>query len=282
MSLWYTETFDDKVRFALKVKKTLHSSVSTFQRVELFDTELMGKTLALDGIFQTSEGDEFYYHEMIAHPALCCVESPKRVLVIGGGDGGTAREILRHPRVEECVMVEIDQQVVDACKKHIPHFGAWDDPRLKLIIGDGVKHIADAPGQSYDVVVLDNSDPVGPSEGLFGESFYQNVAACLRPGGVFALQSESPLLMPKIFAEIQQALGNHFTKVHPYFGPVLIYGASQWSWTFASQTVDPLLPNPGVVKEIEMSTRYYNSRIHQGAFALPNELAKQLQANSIA
>ena len=177
-------------------------------------------------------------------------------------------------------MVEIDEQVVSACREHIPHFGAWDDPRLELIIGDGIDHIASAPAGSYDVVLLDNSDPVGPSKGLFGDKFYASVAKCLAPGGVFALQSESPMLMNEIFVEIQTALASHFAKVHPYFGPVLIYGASQWSWTLASQSVEPHEAKGDRQETVEMSSRYYNRRIHAGAFAVPNELATQLRAES--
>jgi spermidine synthase len=277
MALWYTETFEDKVRFALKVKRTLHASRSQFQTIELFETEALGKTLALDGIFQTSEGDEYYYHEMITHPALCSAPSIKRVLVIGGGDGGTAREVLRHAGVERCVMVEIDGDVVAACKEHIPHFGAWDDPRLELIIGDGIAYAREAAEASFDAVLLDGSDPVGPSEGLFNREFYASVRRCLAPDGVFALQSESPLLMPELFEQIQATLSEEFSTVRPYFGPVLIYGASQWSWTFASDGVDPLAINEGRVQAIEDGCRYYNREIHRGAFALPNDLVKKLR-----
>lgn len=282
MSLWYTETFEDKIRFALRVTRTLHASKSRFQKIELFETAAMGKTLALDGILQTSEGDEYYYHEMIAHPALCTAPSIERVLVIGGGDGGTSREVLRHAGVKRCVMVEIDGDVVAACQEHIPHFGAWDDPRLELIIGDGIAYARDAAPDSFDAILLDGSDPVGPSRGLFNREFYASVRRCLKPGGVFALQSESPMLMANVFTEIQASLTEHFDRVHPYFGPVLLYGASQWSWTYASGEVDPLAIIDERAAAIEERSRYYNRDVHRGAFALPNDLKRALGLASAA
>ena len=277
MALWFTESFHDKVRFSLKVSRTVHVSQSRFQRIELFETPALGKTLALDGILQTSEGDEYHYHEMIVHPALCSAPSIDQVLVIGGGDGATAREVLRHRDVKRCVMVEIDPEVVAICKEHLPQFGAWDDPRLELIIGDGIKYAREAKPASFDVVLLDGSDPVGPSQGLFNRDFYASVKRCLKPGGVFALQSESPMLMADLFVSIQSSLREHFSNVRPYFGPVLLYGASQWSWTFATDSVDPLAVIEARVDGIEEACRYYNRDIHRGAFAVPNHLAKRLR-----
>jgi spermidine synthase len=277
MSLWYSETFDDQIRFSLRVNHTLHSSQSRFQRIELFETAAMGKALALDGILQTSEKDEYYYHEMIVQPAMCSAPEVRQVLVIGGGDGGSAREVLRHAEVERCVMVEIDGEVVDVCKQHIPHFGAWDDPRLELIIGDGIHYVREAAAASFDAVLLDGSDPVGPSQGLFNREFYASVRRCLKPGGVFALQSESPMLMRDLFVQIQRTLANEFDTVKPYFAPVLLYGASQWSWTFASNGVDPLALNEERAAAIEDSCRYYNRDIHRGAFAVPSDLARRLR-----
>ena len=278
MALWYTETYEDHTRYGLKILRTLHSSKSEYQTIELFETAAMGKTLALDGLFQTSEGDEYLYHEMIVHPALCAAAAIEDVLVIGGGDGGSAREVLRHKDVKRCTMVEIDAQVVAVCKEHIPHFGAWDDPRLELRIEDGIAFAKNAAPDSFDVVILDNSDPVGPSEGLFNREFYQSIKACLRPGGVFALQSESPLLMADLFDSIQRELSACFSKVAPCFGPVPIYGASQWSWTLASENCDVTNPIESRVETIVHGTRYYNLDIHRGAFAVPNDIARRLAA----
>jgi spermidine synthase len=272
MGLWYEETYADKVRLALKVRRTLHAERSELQHIEIVETEAMGRTLLLDGVFMTSERDEHYYHEMLVHPALTTAQCPRRVLIIGGGDGGTAREVLRHPEVEHVDMIEIDGRVVEACKEHLPGFGAWDDPRLFVSYRDGIAYVRETDAEPYDVVLLDGTDPVGPGKGLFDEAFYRNVYRVLAPGGVFALQSESPFLMRDIFLEIRDTLGRIFSRVHPYFGPAPIYGAGVWSWTFASDTVDPLALDPTRAERMEAATKYYNADIHRGAFALPNDL----------
>ncbi len=278
MGHWYTETYDARSRYSLAVTRTLHSSKSEFQTIEMFETKLMGKTLALDGLFQTSEGDEFFYHEMITHPALCTVANIENVLVIGGGDGGTVREVLRHPAVKKCTMVEVDAEVIRVCKEHIPQFGAWDDPRLELRIEDGIEFVKRSAPASFDVVILDNSDPVGPSEGLFGSPFYQNVKKVLAPGGAFVVQSESPILMADLFDSIQLELRKQFSDVHPLFAPVPIYGASLWSWTIAAESFEPQKPIEERVEAISGGTRYYNRAIHSGAFAQSNDLIRRLGA----
>ena len=276
MSLWYTETYNDNVRFGLRVVRSLYRQQSEFQLVEVFETAELGRALAIDGIYMTSEGDEFYYHEMLVHPALLTVANPRRVLIIGGGDGGTAREVLRHPGVESVVMVEIDAAVVEACKKHLPRHGAWDDPRLNVQIGDGIGYVKTATVEPFDVVLLDGTDPVGPAKGLFNQDFYLGVKRVLAPSGVFALQSESPILIRSVFLEIQRTLKTVFSGVHPYFGPVPIYAAGIWSWTFASDSVDPLAVDEQRLAAIESSCQYYNAQIHQGAFAVPNNVKRDL------
>ncbi len=276
MSLWYTETFDNNVRFGLRVKKTLYQGQSEYQRIEIFETFEFGRALAIDGIYMTSEKDEHYYHEMLTHPALVTVPSPRRVLIIGGGDGGTAREVLRHKTVNKVVMVEIDSHVVEACKKHLPNFGNWQDPRLELIIGDGIAYVQDATIEPFDVILLDGTDPVGPAKGLFNIDFYRGVKRLLRPNGVFALQSESPILMNRIFVEIIRTLRTVFATAAPYFGPVPVYAAGIWSWAFASDNVDPQEIRSQPMEAIESGCRYYNRDIHKGAFAVPNALRTQL------
>ena len=272
MGLWYDETYADKVRLSLKVSRTLHREQSDLQRIEIVDTEAMGRTLILDDVFMTSERDEHYYHEMLVHPALTTTPRIARVLIIGGGDGGTAREVLRHPEVERVDMVEIDGRVVEACKAHLPNFGAWDDPRLRVEIGDGVAYARDADVDPYDVVLLDGTDPVGPGEGLFDEAFYRGVRRLLTPHGTFALQSESPFLMRDVFLDIQATLGRIFGRVHPYFGPAPIYNAGPWSWTFASQEVDPMAIDSARARRAELTAKYYNADIHRASFAVPNDL----------
>lgn len=274
---WYAEVFHDEVALGLKVTRMLHRERSEYQLIEVFDTEWLGKVLALDGVFMTSVGDEHYYHEMIVHPALCTAPRIERVLIIGGGDGGTAREVLRHPDVKSCVMVELDRRVVEVCREHLPELGGpWDDPRLELRFEDGTRFVQEAAEGSFDVVLLDGSDPVGPAEGLFDRSFYGNVRRLLTHDGVFALQSESPTVYEDVFFDIQRTAADVFGHSYPYFGAVPLYGAGMWTWTFASPSVDPMALRHERLEAIAEGCRYYTPDIHRAAFAQPAFVARRL------
>ena len=278
MGLWYDETFDNHTRFGLRVKETLFCGQSPYQRIEVLDTVSFGRVLVLDRVFMTSEYDEFLYHEMLAHPALTTAPSIERVLVIGGGDGGTVREVLRHPEVKRCVMIEIDQMVVDVCKAHLPGIGtAWDDPRLDLRFIDGIEYVKTSDDDKYDVILLDGTDPVGPGAVLFDETFYQDCKRMLTPDGVMALQSESPLLMMDVFVETQHKLRKLFLEVHPYMGPVPLYGTGTWSWTWCSDTGEPLRAISERQDSIVEGCRAYNPELHQAVFALPNYVKRALK-----
>lgn len=276
MATWYDEVHAGEQRFGLLASRTLYRKQSEFQLVEVLETPAMGTVLAIDGVFMTSTADEHYYHEMIVHPALTTCRAARRVLIIGGGDGGTARRVLAHDHVERVVMVEIDACVVEACKELMPQLAAWNDPRLELVIGDGVAYVADRAREPFDVIILDGTDPRGPGEGLFGRSFYRDVAATLADGGVFALQSESPFLSRGLFLDIQSAVGEYFDRVQPYFGPAPLYAAGVWSWTYATQTADPYAIDHARAAAIEPGCKYYNRAIHRAAFAVPNDLREHL------
>lgn len=280
MALWFDEVFEDDTRFGLKVVRTIHTETSPYQRIAIMESERFGRFLTLDDIFMTSEGDEFYYHEMIVHPALVTAPRAKRVLIIGGGDGGTAREVLRHPEVETCVMVEIDEAVVRACQAHLPTIGtAWNDPRLDLRFDDGIQFVKEGDVEPFDVVLLDGSDPVGPAEGLFNRSFYEGVRRVLAPDGVFALQSESPTLMETLFFDTQRTLREVFPKVIPYMGSVILYGAGLWTWTLCTsdESYDPQAIVEERLPAAETTSRYYNRDIHRGCFALPTFVREGVQ-----
>ncbi len=277
MSQWYDEVFEDKSRFGLIVSRTLFHAKSEFQTIDIIETELFGKVLALDGVFQTSIKDEYYYHEMLIHPALTTTPQIKRVLVVGGGDGGSVREVLRYPEVERVTMVEIDSVVVDACKEHLPEIGrAWRDPRLELLIQDGIEYVEKMEPESVDVIIVDGPDPVGPAVGLFKKAFYQDCCKRLTKHGVLAVQSESPHVMNQEFLQIVSELKSAFRRVHPYFGPVPIYPGSGWSYVYASNEQDPLRIIDQRIEQIEKDCRYYNRDIHRSAFALPNEIKQRL------
>lgn len=277
MSLWYTEEFENRVRLGLHVERTLFRGQSAYQRVEVFETTLFGKALAIDGLFMTSEVDEADYHELLVQPAMCTAPAVRNVLIIGGGDGGSAREVLKHPEVERCVLVEIDPMVVEVCKEYLPKIGtAWNDPRLEVLFEDGVAFVDRAEPGSFDIVILDGSDPVGPAEALFGTKFFESVRRLLPEQGVFALQSESPLLFEKVFYETQASLKEIFGRASPYFRSVPIYGAGPWSWTYASSAVDPMNLVEERVDRIENGSTVYNRDIHRAVFAQPQAIRRRL------
>jgi spermidine synthase len=278
MGLWYDETFDDHTRLGLRVKQTLFSEQSDYQKVEVIDTVGFGRVLVIDKVFMTSEYDEFLYHEMLAHPAMTTAPRIERVLVIGGGDGGTVREVLRHSEVKACVMIEIDELVVHASKEYLPGIGtAWDDPRLDVRFIDGIDYVKTSSDEKYDVILLDGTDPVGPGAVLFDQAFYAGCKRMLAEDGVMALQSESPLLMLDTFVETQHKLRNLFAEVHPYLGPVPLYGTGVWSWTWCSDTGEPLRPVQERQESIVEGSKAYNPELHQAVFALPNYVKRALK-----
>ena len=278
MGLWYDETFDDHTRLGLRVKETLFSDKSPYQKVEVIDTVGFGRVLVIDNVFMTSEYDEFLYHEMLVHPPLTTAPDIQRVLVIGGGDGGTVREVLRHPDVKECVMIEIDEMVVGASKKYLPSIGtAWDDPRLDVRFIDGIEYVKQSNDPKYDVVLLDGTDPVGPGAVLFDQAFYEGCKRMLVPGGVVTLHSASPLLMMDVFVETQHKLRRLFAEVHPYMGPVPLYGTGTWSWTWCSDTGQPRRAIPERQAEIVEGAKAYNEELHRAVFALPNYVKRALK-----
>jgi spermidine synthase len=277
MALYYDAVFAASVRFGVKVERTLPTEQSRFQKVEVLETTRFGRMLVIDGLFMTSEKDEFFYHELLVQPTMCSVANPKRVLIIGGGDGGTAREVLRHPGVERCVLIEIDEAVVRASKEWLPGIGtAWDDPRLDVRFGDGVAFVKESDEERFDAIFVDGSDPVGPAEVLFTDAFFEGAKRMLAPGGALVMQSESPIYFLDTFVETQKKLSKLFSHVRPYFGPVPIYSAGIWSWTFCSDAVDPLKPDAARVEALTEGSQVYNADIHRGAFATPNYLQKAL------
>ncbi|MEM8609656.1 MAG: polyamine aminopropyltransferase [Myxococcota bacterium] len=278
MGVWYDETFEDHTRLGLRVKETLFSDRSDYQTIEVIDTVGFGRVLVIDGVFMTSEYDEFLYHEMLVHPAMTTAPRIARVLVIGGGDGGTVREVLRHPDVETCVMIEIDQMVVDASKAHLQSIGtAWDDRRLEVRFIDGIDYVKHSTDSKYDVVLLDGTDPVGPGAILFDEAFYRGCKRMLAADGVMALQSASPLLMMDVFARTQQKLRKLFAEVHPYTGPVPLYGTGTWSWTWCSDNGGPQSADADRQAAIVEGSKAYNEDVHRAVFALPNYIRRALK-----
>lgn len=278
MSLWFTEQFQRNVRLGVRVKRTLYTGRSEFQKIDVLESEAFGRMLALDGIFMTSEVDEYFYHEMLVHPALSLARSIERVLIIGGGDGGTAREVLRHSDVKEVVLAEIDGEVIKVCKEYLPMIGtAWDDPRLDVRVIDGIDFVKEKRDEPFDIILLDGSDPVGPAEGLFNKSFFEGVRSMLKPDGLFALQSESPLLMDEIFVETQRTLASAFKQTQPYFGCVPIYGCGTWSWTLCGNAFDHTAINEERAQTMLKTSKLWSPALQLGAFNLPRYVQEKLK-----
>lgn len=272
---WYDEAYEGTSRIGLKATQTLFSERSEFQQVDIIDTEDFGRALLLDGAWMTSEFDEKTYHEPITHLPLAVAPNIRRVLIIGGGDGGTAREVLRYPDVEHVDMVEIDGTVVEACKKFLPMIGsAWDDPRLHVHIDDGVAWVKKEHDEPYDVILVDGADPVGPAEGLFNQAFFEGCFRALSDDGVLSTQAESPDMMRDVHLAMIDTLEAVFPHVHPYYGSVMLYPGAQWSWIFASKGVDPYAIVPGRVDHIERDAWLYNREVHRAMLAVPNHIRR--------
>lgn len=269
----HTQTNDMGFAQRFRMTKVIHQEKTAFQDLIIFETPAFGKVLALDGVVQTTEGDEFIYHEMIAHVPMLAHGNAKRVLIVGGGDGGVLREVLRHP-VVRAVMVEIDGGVVEACKAHMPNIGAgaFDDPRSELLIADGIKFAA-ATEESFDVIIVDSTDPVGPGEVLFTDAFYADCKRIMNPGAILITQSGVPYLQGKEVTNGYKRLKPHFADVSFFVIAVPTYAGGFMTLGWASD--DPRLRAQCEIDiaerfaALDLRTRYYTPEVHVAAFALP-------------
>jgi spermidine synthase len=283
-NVWFTDKDDNQALSLRYTGEVFHDVQSPFQRVKILESYKYGKMLTLDDMVMTTEKDEFHYHEMISHPAMFVHGNVKNILVIGGGDGGTVRELLRHEGVEKVTMVEIDGEVIEACKKHLPQIAAsFNDPRLELIVGDGIEFAANAAAESYDLILVDGSDPVGPAEGLFSVKFFNDCANALKPGGILLTQGESPKFNDRAFAELHHTIadifGKHNTYVSLFFVPT--YPTGMWSFQYGVKGDLNMkqLPNPEAVRAFteKHNLRYYNEDIHAASFATPGFVKELLK-----
>ena len=273
----FTEFWDGRSGISFGVDALLMSEQSEFQRVEVVQTDAFGPLMLLDGLVMLTERDEFVYHEMITHPALCLHPNPKRVLVVGGGDGGTVREAVKHASVEHVDLVEIDGMVVEASKRHFPTVAcAFDDPKLSLRIEDGLAFVQNAAPGSYDVILVDSTDPVGFAEGLFGRAFYEDCVRALGADGILVSQTESPF-DTRFQHQIQAAhrtLGELFGHVGVYLASIPTYPMGTWSFVMASKTQRPVddFDEAEAARRLapfEGSLRYFHPALHRAAFTLP-------------
>lgn len=270
----YLETLYEGYGQRFRMEKLLHEVRTEHQHLVIFENSRMGRVMALDGVIQTTEADEFIYHEMLTHVPILAHGSAKRVLIIGGGDGGMLREVAKHRSVEHITMVEIDGTVVDMCKEFLPNHskGAFDDPRLNLVIDDGMRFVATTQ-EKFDVIISDSTDPIGPGEVLFSENFYQACRRCLNEGGILVTQNGTPFMQIEEVKTTAGRLRSLFPDWHFYQAavPTYIGGAMTFAWgatntayrKLSRETLSQRFAGSGII------TRYYNPEIHIGAFALP-------------
>lgn len=252
-----------------------------YQLLEVYDTRDLGRIFRLDGFNMTSERDEFFYHENLVHPAAVAHPAPRRALVIGGGDGGSSEELLKHPSIERVHMAELDPEVIEVAKAHFGrvHHGVFDDPRLQVTVGDGLAYLRTTAAR-YDLVCMDLTDPVGPSVELYSAATFALVRGAMAPGGALTLHIGSPFTTPRRVRETLASLGEVFRLVVPYFVYIPLYG-SIWGFACASDTLDPRATAPEEVDRIVAARgladlQYYNGETHRAVFALPNYVRKLL------
>ena len=274
MENWFAEkSFRGTFSMGFKVKEKLHEEQSQFQKIEVFDTESVGKLLTLDGKTMVSEIDEFVYHEVVSHIPYMVSRKCDNVLIIGGGDGGVVREFVRHSDIKRIDLVEIDERVIEVSRQFFPECtSGLDDPRVNILALDGLKYIKEQKNQ-YDIIVVDSTDPEDFASGLFTDEFYTDVYNALTEEGIMVNQTENPFLDEYGIANIYKNMRKAFPEVHSYFAPMIIYPGIFWTFGFSSKKWKPLEINPEKVeqmKEIQKNLRWYNMDWHKGAFALSN------------
>ncbi|MGE5481859.1 MAG: polyamine aminopropyltransferase [Bacteroidota bacterium] len=265
--LWFTEHQTENVALGLRIQSTLHREQTKYQDLAVVDTIAYGRMLVLDGAVQTTVADEFVYHEMITHVPLQVHPRPRRVAIVGGGDGGAVREILKDPVVERVTLIEIDEAVTRVSRQFFPSIACGlDDPRVEVRFEDGIEHMRKHE-DAYDVVIIDSTDPVGPASGLFQTPFYTSVYQALADDGIMVAQTESPFLEKELLRSAAQAMRAVFPRVDVYLAAIPTYPSGLWSFTMGSKKYDPTIPQR---RQLNGATRYYNFALHTGAFALPN------------
>lgn len=264
--LWFTERQSDNLSIGLRINRTLHSEETEFQSMDVVETAQYGNMLVLDGCVMTTDKDEFVYHEMLSHVAMHTHPNPKKVLVVGGGDGGVIREIIKHPSVEKAVLAEIDGRVIEVSKQYFPYIASGlADPRVDVQVADGIAHVKNHPN-TYDVILVDSTDPIGPAVGLFAKEFYQSVYDALTEDGLFVAQTESPFANQDLIRKVNADVREVFPAAHMYLAFVPTYPTGMWSFTMGSKKYHPLKDQQPCRVE---NTKYYNGDLHRGAFALP-------------
>jgi spermidine synthase len=267
MDMWLKEAQIGNAAMTYQVKETLVTKKTDFQDLAIIDTYAFGRMLLLDGIVQTTIKDEFVYHEMISHIPLYTHPNPKKVLVVGGGDGGAIREILKHPSVEKAVLCEIDRSVIEECKKYLPEISCeLDNPRCEIFIGDGIKYVHEHKNE-FDIIIVDSTDPFGAAEGLFGGSFYKEIYECLTADGIFIAQTETPFYLPHVVKNVFSDAKELFPVTKLFMAAIPTYPSGYWSFTVGSKKYDP--EKVELQDKYDVTTKYYTKQLHKACFTLP-------------
>ncbi len=262
MNTWFSELQTHNVSLGLKIEDVLWREKTPYQELAVLQTEAYGRMLVLDGAIQTTSLDEFVYHEMIAHVPLLLHPNPRKVAVIGGGDGGAIREILQHTGIEEAHLIEIDERVVDASKRFFPDIAkGLQDDRTHVHFTDGIAWVKQA--RNFDVILVDSTDPVGPAEGLFVPEFYQSIYDALSEDGIMVAQSESPFLEPDIIQRVINGVSQAFPVTRLYLASVPTYPSGLWSFTLGAKKALQL------PRQVPLKTRYWTPEIQKSCFHLP-------------
>lgn len=271
--LWLTEDDRDNLKISYRIKEIVFEEKSDFQHVMILDSYDFGRMLVLDGVVQTTSLDGHIYNEMISHVSISLHPKPQRVLIIGGGDCGVAKEVCKYPEIEKIDMVEIDEVVVKACKAHLPEVsGGLSDPRVQFIFDDGVIFASDKENE-YDLVIVDSSDPVGPAEILFEKSFYESLHKALKEDGLMVCQSDSPLFQSKLNTQTYQRIGSLFPYIKMYTAVVPTYPGGIWSFTIGSKRYHTLHPE----KVKDKNTYYVTEQMVESCFSLPQFVQENLK-----
>ena len=279
MQLWFSEMQTPNVKFSIRVERQLYSGQSEFQRIDVFESPEFGRFLTLDGYMMLTERDEFIYHEMITHVPLAVHPKVKRVLVIGAGDGGVIRELVRYPEIEDIDLVEIDELVVEVCRKYLPQTACrLDDPRVHIHYEDGLKYIRSCEDE-YDLILVDSTDPFGPGEGLFTREFYGNCFKALKDDGIMINQHESPFYAEDAAAcqSMHKLIVESFPISKIYQAHIPTYPSGHWLFGFASKKYHPLRDLDETRWNMRgLGCRYYTTTLHKGAFYLPRYVEELL------
>lgn len=282
MNLWFTEDHSPHVRFSIRVEEHLYTGESEFQKIDVFQTTEFGKILTLDGYVMVTEKDEFIYHDMIVHVPMAAHPNIEKVLVIGAGDGGTVRELAKYSAIKQIDMVEIDEQVVDVCRRYLPQTACrLDDPRVSLYFEDGLRFVR-RQENAYDLIIVDSTDPFGPGEGLFTKEFYGNCYHALNADGILVNQHESPFYGEDArgMQRAHKSITGFFPISKVYQAHIPTYPSGHWLFGFASKTYDPVSDLQAERwLALGLETKYYNPKLHAGSFALPNYV-KELLVNA--